>query len=132
MGKTKNSSRSKTIKIIKIKKKFKEKVLREVFVLPSNPLSTWKISFFFIKKSNGKSIINADNNKDKEKTITILIASRVGPRIVIPEEASNMPSTSRVGSKIFHFKKNIPIKLSDFVVAHFHYIYIVFYFYFFN
>ena len=74
MGKTKNSSRSKTIKIIKIKKKFKEKVLREVFVLPSNPLSTWKISFFFIKKSNGKSIINTDNNKDKEKTITILIS----------------------------------------------------------
>ena len=89
------------------KKKFKEKVLREVFVLPSNPLSTWKISFFFIKKSNGKSIINTDNNKDKEKTITILI--RFLP-IMLSEALLNTFSstgleTSLPEEKIFNQKK---------------------------
>lgn len=48
------SSKSKIINKIKIKKKLIEKVFKEVLVIFWNPLSIWKIDFFFfcIKKIN--------------------------------------------------------------------------------
>ena len=70
VGRANKISKSKIIKIIKIKKKLIEKDFKEVFLKVWNPLSIWKISFFLNEK---KSLITKKISEKKNKKNKIVI-----------------------------------------------------------